>query len=474
MSGIPPKSHSLNDQNIMGQSRSIIQEIKQGKISPVYLLHGEEAYLIDDTLEEMIETLLPKNVRDFNLDIFSDPETSVDEVLSIAKTYPVMSERRVVILKDPAFLSSSKKLDLLEIFQQSRDTYKQGNLQKSAALLARSLNLDPEEFAEGGTQFKRALDTFKKDNESSLSSDDIDFLNDTANALTTEFEMALTSTSTDSVGKLIEYAKSQPSVNTVLIIALNVSLDSSHKLVKAISQTGKVINFVKLRKSSYTSKDPMFQIVRDRLREYKKAISQDAFQELQKKTGNNMRQIFDEIDKLVTFIGERQQIEKSDIENLVTQTGYDVIFDLTNAIGQRSLPLALANLRSILEKGEHPILIHTMITRQIRFLLQAKLLLENGDLKPEIVKMSYDVFQGRVYEKLSPQLIEKLPESKQLNLLKQHPYPIYITLKQAGNFTIQELINAMERLLEADIQLKSSYLTPEIVIETLVMDLVGL
>jgi len=61
-----------------------------------------------------------------------------------------------------------------------------------------------------------------------------------------------------------------------------------------------------------------------------------------------------------------------------------------------------------------------------------------------------------------------------LNVLKQHPYPLHLTLRQAKNFTIQELIKAMERLLEADIQLKTGRLTPKLVVEMLVMELVGL
>ena len=126
-----------------------------------------------------------------------------------------------------------------------------------------------------------------------------------------------------------------------------------------------------------------------------------------------------------------------------------------------------------MEKGDHPLLIHNMLTRQIRFLLQAKLMLENGDLKPEVTQISYDVFQKREYKKLQSELGDKLPDSRQLNLLKQHAFPVHLTLQQAKNFTVQELIKAMERLLEADIQLKSSVLTPELVVEMLVMDLIN-
>jgi DNA polymerase III delta subunit len=78
-----------------------------------------------------------------------------------------------------------------------------------------------------------------------------------------------------------------------------------------------------------------------------------------------------------------------------------------------------------------------------------------------------------VYRNLPTELIDKLPKSKQLNVLKQHPYPLHLTLRQAKNFTIQELVKAMDRLLEADIQLKSSRLTPELVVEMLVIDLIS-
>ncbi len=182
----------------MGQTKNLIQQIQRGKISPVYLLHGEETYLIEDTLAEMIELLAPKNVRDFNLDVFSDPAVSATEVLSMANTYPVMAERRVVVARNPAFLGSRRKIDPVQIFRESRETHRSGNFARAAALLSRALNLDPEDFAEGGTDFTRAVDAFRKDNEANLSSDDLEFLG-AAGALTTEIEIAAISSTTSDV-----------------------------------------------------------------------------------------------------------------------------------------------------------------------------------------------------------------------------------------------------------------------------------
>ena len=461
----------------MGQTKSLIQEIQRGRISPVYLLHGAEAYLIEDSLDEMIEALAPKNVRDFNLDIFSNPEVSVAEVLSIADTYPVMAERRVVVVKDPAFLGAKKQLDPMDIFYDSRESHRMGNLARSAALLARALDLDPEEFAEGGTAFKRAIESFKSKNEDELSSEDLEFLEDTANSLTTKIDVIPAVSATSDLDRLLEYLENRPAPTTVLIFTVTSTLSSNRKVVKVISRVGKVISFGRFQQSRYVNRDPMYQMVVAKLREHKKTIAPDAFIELQKKTGNDMRQTFDELDKLVTFVGEKQRIEKGDVEELVTRTSFDSIFNLTNAISQKSLPMALANLKSVMEKrekGAHTIVwIHVMLTRHIRLLLQAKLLLENGDLKPEMAQMSSDAFQRNVYKKLPSDIVGKLPDSKELNILKQHPYALHITLRQANDFTIQELVNAMGRLLEADIQLKTGRLTPELVIEMLVMDLVN-
>ena len=454
----------------MGQASNIIEDIKRGKISSVYLLHGEEVYLIENTISEMIDVLAPKSSRDFNLDLFSTPDISVDEIIATADTYPVMAERRVVVVKNPGFLSTKKETDQLEYFHQSRELFRSENLTRSAAILAKALDIEPTDFAESGSEFSKAIQNFIKKYEDELTSDDIEFLNDNAPSLTNEIDVFAAMPSPSGIDRLLEWLQDRPDFFCVLIIAVNSNLRNNNSLVKVVSKVGRAISFAKLKQTSYVKYDPMFKIVNERLVESGKTISADAFTELQKKTGNNMGQIFDELNKLLTFIGERKQIEKNDVGELVVKSDVEGIFDLTNAVGQRSLPLALANLKGIMKKGDHPLLIHTMLTRQIRFLLQVKLLMEKGWLK-DATNVNYDSFQSRVMKRLPPEVIDMLPEAKQSNVLKQHPYPIYLTVQQAKNFTVDELIKAMERLLEADIQLKSGTLTPELVVEMLVVDL---
>lgn len=456
----------------MGQAVNIIEQIKSGKIYPVYLLHGEETYLIEDTLDKMIKLLAPDNIRSFNLDILSSPDVSVYEILSLANTYPVMAQHRVVVVKDPSFINLKKEINALELFNKSRDAFDASDFEKSAILLAKCLDISPEEFANAENVFIKSIESFKKEYEAELSATDIEFLDDSAKNLSSYIETSINHSSLSDLDYLIEWIN-KGSDTTVLVIVVYSNLSSNDKLVKAVSQKGIVLNFAKLRQSTYINRDPMYQLVVDRLKAQNKNIAPDAFSELQKKTGNDMRQIFDELDKLVTFIGNRQKIEKKDVEEIVAQSDFDGIFDLTSAVAQKSLPLALAKLKSLLDKGEHPILIHTMLTRQIRFSLQVKLLIECGHLKQEFAQMNYDMFYQRIYKNLSSELINQLPESKQSNVLKQ-PYPLHVSLKQAKNFSVQNLIKAMEQLLEADIQLKTGTLTPELVIEMLVINLCSL
>ena len=79
---------------------SILQEIQKNKIFPVYLLCGEESFLIEGTLKQMLNHLLTPDTRDFNLTFLEDANITIREILSQADVYPVMSDWRVVIVRD--------------------------------------------------------------------------------------------------------------------------------------------------------------------------------------------------------------------------------------------------------------------------------------------------------------------------------------------------------------------------------------
>ncbi|QCD39651.1 DNA polymerase III subunit delta [Duncaniella sp. C9] len=68
-------------------------------LSPVYLLHGEEGYYIDELVKDF-ENLIPEEERDFNLYTLYAPESGIETVMDVCHRYPMMAERQVVIVKE--------------------------------------------------------------------------------------------------------------------------------------------------------------------------------------------------------------------------------------------------------------------------------------------------------------------------------------------------------------------------------------
>ncbi len=74
-------------------------------IAPIYLLHGEEGYYIDELVKEF-ETLIPEEERDFNLFTLYGPETDPESIMDLCHQYPMMAERQVVIVKEAQVMRS--------------------------------------------------------------------------------------------------------------------------------------------------------------------------------------------------------------------------------------------------------------------------------------------------------------------------------------------------------------------------------
>lgn len=73
---------------------------EHANFDPLYFLYGEEPFLIDELQEVLLANALAPSERDFNLDIVYGAEAEAQEVLALCAGYPVMAERRVVIVRD--------------------------------------------------------------------------------------------------------------------------------------------------------------------------------------------------------------------------------------------------------------------------------------------------------------------------------------------------------------------------------------
>lgn len=67
---------------------------------PLYFFFGEEWFLIDELQQVFLKNALEKHERDFNLDIVYGAEAEVQSVLALCASYPVIAQRRVIIVRD--------------------------------------------------------------------------------------------------------------------------------------------------------------------------------------------------------------------------------------------------------------------------------------------------------------------------------------------------------------------------------------
>ncbi len=73
---------------------------RHGNFKPLYFLYGEERFPAEQLQRLLLEHALAPHERDFNLDIVYGHESDASSALGLCSSYPVMAERRVVIVRD--------------------------------------------------------------------------------------------------------------------------------------------------------------------------------------------------------------------------------------------------------------------------------------------------------------------------------------------------------------------------------------
>lgn len=92
------------------QCRQIINDVKNGNFVPVYLLMGTEPYYPDLVCDEIIKYVLTDSERDFNQTVFYGLDTDAGTVASECRSYPMMAERRLVVLKEAQSMKTLEDL----------------------------------------------------------------------------------------------------------------------------------------------------------------------------------------------------------------------------------------------------------------------------------------------------------------------------------------------------------------------------
>ena len=331
------------------------------------------------TSREQLKNLRSQGDFGYNQDTYDGTGVDFNTVIITSNTLPFLSEQRLVIVEG---LPKKKRGETQAVSQENTDnTTKTGKAKKG-----------------------------KKAGKS-------------ATATRAGFEKALA-----------EHITHMPETTT-LILLIDEALDATNPLLKAAEQDGKVLQ------STVPKGQALEKWIVNRAKSIQVKIAPDAATLLANFSGNHLRLLANELDKLATYVGKNATITLHDVRQLSAQVQEARIFDLTDALAQRNRKQALNILHDLLSDGEPPLKLISTITTQMRSLLLVKELAQKG------------MRSGQVASTLgmAPFLADKC-------------------LRQVGNFSPAQLEGIYRQLMATDASLKRSKITPEMALDLLVVN----
>lgn len=304
---------------------------KEKNFLPLYLFSGEEDFLIDEALDLLVRHAVDESTRSFNLDILYGGDVDARDVVTRASSFPMMADRRVVIVREADKLTSS-----------------------------------------------------------------------------------------DSNREILLRYVGNPSPTTILVLVLPKA-DLRLAVFKAFQQNGAVIEYGRL----YEEKIPAW--VSKRVKAMGRRITEEACQLMPMYVGTSLRDIQNEIEKLLIYVGDKRIIEADDVTAVAGMSKQFNVFELQKAIGQRNLSRSMNILDRMLDAGEHPVGIVTMLTRYFQKLW--------------------------VLPSLRRQSLARYELASQLSV---NPFFLREYVAAAERFSAEEIERSFAALIEADETLKSS------------------
>ncbi|EGP5637042.1 DNA polymerase III subunit delta [Enterococcus faecium] len=233
---------------------------------------------------------------------------------------------------------------------------------------------------------------------------------------------------------LTAYLK-EPLESTVLVFfAPYEKLDERKKVTKQLKKTATIINVQQLNEKEVR------QYLMNTLENSSIKMERNAIYLFLRLTDLDLSKMMRELQKLILYGQNQQQITVREVEQLVPKTLEHNIFDMTQYILKGKTEQALRLYEDLVMQGEETIKINAILLSQLRLFLQAKFL----------VKIGYQ--QANIAE-----------------TLKIHPYRVKLAMQEVRKFDEQLLVQLFDQLVEMDYQIKTGQIEKELSFQLFVL-----
>ncbi|MCP4351288.1 MAG: hypothetical protein GY795_37970 [Desulfobacterales bacterium] len=463
------------------------KHLKEKQFAPVYLIHGEEM-LCKTAYNELLDALIPLSERTINYEPVDND--NIYEAIERANTFSLLAGIKVVALCDSQVFYS--KQDENSFFEKAKQAYDEKNMKKAAKYFVNALGLLNLSFDDVASKANRDKN-LKLDAEILADNRWLDSI--ITHCTDNKISVSAPKDNAGDLQKSIE--KGFPEGNH-LIITTDI-IDKRRGLFKAIAEKGIVINCSVPkgnRKADIMEQDA---VLKERmaaiLSKTGKTIEPNAYLALREMTGFDLRTFSNNLEQLAVYTGDRKKITAADVDSVLKRTKQDPIYELTNAVADRNTEQALFFLDSLLSAGYFSLQILSAITNQIRKILLVKSFVESPHGKVWRKGVQYSYFQKSVmpaiqeFDKILLTELEKWETALSAdedttggNVKKKgkkkkpvtdivivkspnNPYPVYQMFMKSEKFMKTDILNAIECLSEADLQIKSSGQNHKLILE---------
>lgn len=161
-------------------------------------------------------------------------------------------------------------------------------------------------------------------------------------------------------------------VESTVLVLFAEKVDKRKKFFKSVFEQAVCVEF----KKPFANAIP--QWISHMCKAQSLKISNEAIHRLHRLVGNNLTELQSQIYRIQDFLGEKTNIELSDVNEVVSVSREENIFDFTDALGRKDRVLALEQLVNLLDQGQSEHAIIALVARHMRILLSVRTGLDQG------------------------------------------------------------------------------------------------
>ena len=176
--------------------------------------------------------------------------------------------------------------------------------------------------------------------------------------------------------ELADYMKELP--DYLCLVFVEDEVDKRSKMYKAVKSCGRIGEFARQDEKT------LMQWAAGILKREGKNITQRDMELLLTMTGIDMGNLRMELEKLITYTGDRNVVTRADIQEVCTTQTQNKIFDMVRAVTEKNQKRAIDLYYELLTLKEPPMRILFLLAKQFRQLLLVKEYTEEGVAQPEM------------------------------------------------------------------------------------------